>query len=581
MEAAGLGLAVYATCKEVFLLSRALYKLIQSAKAALIESHDIHVQFYHEIVFLQAFGNQFLASEESRNLLGNELLNCVGYDLNKLEDAFRYYARLAAAQDDAYKDWSPRLHAEGDSMKAEEALLLAVESPSESNSWLTPTKNALLTRLYSQTKAIKWAVSDRRKFEKTLQEFQKWNGYLKGFALMFGGIVLAPQLYTQRSSEQLPASASASTASRTNINVQKLELEPHFRIRELAERPELDDKDYNLEDVAAIEPIEQSQSLATISISELTICNTGKAQRQPVLVELKEYASNEVDGEEAQTLQDVQSFDETQVHQLASMLASADQTNLHTLPLKGYLRQDITDGRRRYAFIYNFPKSASETTPTSLYELISSSEPSARLSLPVRFLIAHTIATTIGTLHADGWVHKSIRSHNFIFFPSSGASSGFTEPYLIGFEYSRLETAETEATWDDDAIKNLYRHPERQGPPLVTFTKRHDIYALGLVLLEIGLWRTLSDIWEDSRAKVQKRTGKVPALNRRMNVEYFTEAAKHNLSHTMGKAYAKAVLTCLELRPDEDNQETEESQATAFYVNVLRNLDIENLLTDA
>ena len=510
-----------------------------------------------------------------------ELLNCIGYDLNKLEDAFRYYARLAASQDDAYKEWSPRLRVDEDTVHAEDtSLLLTLEPPSESNSWLTPTKNALRARFNNQTKAIKWAVSDRRKFEKTLKEFQKWNSYLKGFALMFGGIVLAPQLHGQRSSEHLSVSMSTSAVSQNDSNVQKLELKPHIRIRELARQPELDDKDYNLEDVEIVELTEQSQSLATISISQLTIRSTRKVQRQPVLVELKEYASNEVDDDELETLQEVQDFDETQVHQLASMLASADQASLHTLPLKGYLRQNITDRSRRYAFVYDFPKSASEITPTSLHEMISSSEPSARLSLPARFLIARTIATTLGTLHADGWVHKSIRSHNFIFFRPTGANSGFTEPYLIGFEYSRLETDESESTWDDDAGKNFYRHPERQGPPLVTFTKRHDIYALGLVLLEIGLWRTLSDIWEDSRDRIQKRTGKIPPLNRWLNVEYFMEAAKHNLAHTMGEAYAKAVMTCLELRRDETNQEYEERQATAFYVNVLRNLDIENLLTD-
>ncbi|MCJ1415984.1 hypothetical protein MMC32_002319 [Xylographa parallela] len=581
MEAVGLGFAVLSTCKEVFLLSRTLYKLIQSARGALVESQELHVQFYHEIVFLQAFGSQFLASDESRKLLGNELLNCIGYDLNKLEDAFRYYARLAASQDDAYKEWSPRLRVDEDTVHAEDtSLLLTLEPPSESDSWLTPTKNALRARFNNQTKAIKWAVSDRRKFEKTLKEFQKWNSYLKGFALMFGGIVLAPQLHGQRSSEHLSVSMSTSAVSQNDSNVQKLELKPHIRIRELARQPELDDKDYNLEDVEIVELTEQSQSLATISISQLTIRSTRKVQRQPVLVELKEYASNEVDDDELETLQEVQDFDETQVHQLASMLASADQASLHTLPLKGYLRQNITDRSRRYAFVYDFPKSASEITPTSLHEMISSSEPSARLSLPAHFLIARTIATTLGTLHADGWVHKSIRSHNFIFFRSTGANSGFTEPYLIGFEYSRLETEESESTWDDDAGKNFYRHPERQGPPLVTFTKRHDIYALGLVLLEIGLWRTLSDIWEDSRDRIQKRTGKIPPLNRRLNVEYFMEAAKHNLAHTMGEAYAKAVMTCLELRRDETNQEYEERQATAFYVNVLRNLDIENLLTD-
>ena len=71
MDPASFGFAVFATCQEVFLLSRALYKIIQSAKGALVESQDMHIQFYHEIVFLQAFGKQFLATEEKRKLLGD------------------------------------------------------------------------------------------------------------------------------------------------------------------------------------------------------------------------------------------------------------------------------------------------------------------------------------------------------------------------------------------------------------------------------------------------------------------------------------------------------------------------------
>ena len=446
----------------------------------------------------------------------------------------------------------------------------------DSGSWLSPIKNILLVRLTTSSKAIKWAVSDRRKFEKTLVEFKKWNGQLRGFALLFGGIVLTPQLYTQQGGDYVSASRSNSIVSKANSDVRRLDLVPHIRIRELASKPDLDSIDYNLENSELVGSLKQPESLTTISIHRIKESSTRKVQPQPVLAELKEYTSSNM--EDVELPSEAQEFDKNQVQQLASMLSTAQDSSLHTLPFKGYILQGKTENHRRYAFVYDFPAEANQTEPISLHDLLSSPAPTTRLPLPSRFEIARTIATTIGTLHADGWLHKSIRSHNLIFFSSNSASSGFTQPYLVGFEYSRLESAETEATWDTDLVKNLYRHPERQGPPLVTFAKRYDVYALGLVLLEIGLWRTLSDLWEEAREKTRQQNGKLSPLNRRLNVEYFAEAAKHNLAHTMGEAYAEAVSTCLDLRPSGDFQQHERPDGTDFYVNILRKLDIENLL---
>jgi hypothetical protein len=38
-----------------------------------------------------------------------------------------------------------------------------------------------------------------------------------------------------------------------------------------------------------------------------------------------------------------------------------------------------------------------------------------------------------------------------------------------------------------NAARDVYRHPERQGRPQKLFKKVHDIYALGVVMLEIGM----------------------------------------------------------------------------------------------
>ena len=95
-------------------------------------------------------------------------------------------------------------------------------------------------------------------------------------------------------------------------------------------------------------------------------------------------------------------------------------------------------------------------------------------------------------------VHESFRSENILFFGShtSNASNNeqidaseknnLTQPWIFGFEFSRPDSFFSAGFIDTCPDRDVYRHPERQGQPLTTFKKVHDIYALGIVLLEIG-----------------------------------------------------------------------------------------------
>jgi hypothetical protein len=56
----------------------------------------------------------------------------------------------------------------------------------------------------------------------------------------------------------------------------------------------------------------------------------------------------------------------------------------------------------------------------------------------------------------------------------------------MGFEFSRPEFDFSSGRPDKDPARNVYRHPQRQGKPNKPFVKIYDIYALGVVLLEIG-----------------------------------------------------------------------------------------------
>lgn len=60
---------------------------------------------------------------------------------------------------------------------------------------------------------------------------------------------------------------------------------------------------------------------------------------------------------------------------------------------------------------------------------------------------------------------------------------------MLGFEHSRPEVDFSHGLADDGLERDVYRHPDRQGTPEKLFSKIHDIYALGVVLFEIGLWQ--------------------------------------------------------------------------------------------
>jgi hypothetical protein len=59
----------------------------------------------------------------------------------------------------------------------------------------------------------------------------------------------------------------------------------------------------------------------------------------------------------------------------------------------------------------------------------------------------------------------------------------------MGFENFRPADGNTYLTGDSNWERDLYRHPTRQGLCLQeTYKMQHDIYSLGVCLLEIGAY---------------------------------------------------------------------------------------------
>ena len=176
-----------------------------------------------------------------------------------------------------------------------------------------------------------------------------------------------------------------------------------------------------------------------------------------------------------------------------------------------------------------------------------------------RLQLAFVLATALHRLHAVGWVHKSLRSENILIFPrrvSNGPERSDTiiqrntefeycDPWVSGFEYSRVVSGDSDLREDDGIERNIYRHPERWNKPTHTFSKIHDIYALGTILLEIGLWKPLRKLSETgfSRAADADDSAAGQAIKEAVRVRILQHAEK--LPYSLGRAFRDAVVVCL------------------------------------
>ena len=114
----------------------------------------------------------------------------------------------------------------------------------------------------------------------------------------------------------------------------------------------------------------------------------------------------------------------------------------------------------------------------------------------VRQLMALNLAKAILALHLSHQVHGRINPEN-IFFDLSNANDSASEeealatPLLAGFEVSRAVGGRSDFLDEEVPSQRVYLHPDRHpmGSQKLHQRRPHDIFSLGLVLIEIGLWQ--------------------------------------------------------------------------------------------
>ncbi|KAI3582919.1 hypothetical protein IWW34DRAFT_726079 [Fusarium oxysporum f. sp. albedinis] len=204
----------------------------------------------------------------------------------------------------------------------------------------------------------------------------------------------------------------------------------------------------------------------------------------------------------------------------------------------------------------------------NLLELLSR-EGSAPKSLTERLKLAKLLSKTLLFLHLGSWLHKGIRSDNVLFLSSDISSVDLGAAYIGGFDYSRL-FRETRLTQNvgDNRFQNAYRHPDHQGHPLhengerPSFSYKADLYSLGVVLVEIGLWSPIIKLL-DSRG----------CQNEDRNVRQAIFDMIPEVRMKMGDAFADAASVCLRSDFQTGEARQVESIQEAFYLSVVRLLE--------
>ena len=197
---------------------------------------------------------------------------------------------------------------------------------------------------------------------------------------------------------------------------------------------------------------------------------------------------------------------------------SNDQPHLATLRCLGYFE----DPRQpRFGIVFELPsstysgafdahKTIDELRPATLLSVLQTGSKSLNNSnsatppLEDRFRLAYSLANTLSRIHGDEFVHKDLNSSNILVFRKNRRQSANTRALQYALRSPVVCSFDLFSEYDIEAtntmpILNIYRHPE--DPKFTGSNDRHhgpqfDLYSLGLILLEIGLWQPLADLWK-------------------------------------------------------------------------------------
>ncbi|KAJ5688705.1 hypothetical protein N7462_003097 [Penicillium macrosclerotiorum] len=253
---------------------------------------------------------------------------------------------------------------------------------------------------------------------------------------------------------------------------------------------------------------------------------------------------------------------------LARTIQFSDSPN-GLLELAGFQVQTsspLTDDR--FQFVFYFPKD--RMNPRSFRDILLDpvNKPIPPIPRNYRFILPRKLAEAVYRVHQRNLVHKCIRPESLLLFePTPGDFPAIKYPNVIGtlfladWEHVRKTVEASKRQAYDDWTMAIYQHPARQARPgsvaESSYNIGHDIYSLGVCLLEIGLWDSfivyceriprLSPLLSDAKSKWKRENNFACQSMTEAQIEQkvFITLAGERLKYEMGEAYSKLVIKCL------------------------------------
>jgi len=243
------------------------------------------------------------------------------------------------------------------------------------------------------------------------------------------------------------------------------------------------------------------------------------------------------------------------VRDLGRILSVVDSRLFCILACRGVIKLPRLSGKREsFQLVFQIPEALHG--PRSLREILLHDQ---RYPLDELLNFAKRLARAVMFVHTTNFVHKNLRPETIIAFQDRKTPNSSTHtigvPFLVGFQNVRAAAGVTYLCEDGEWQKNLYRHPTRQGTlPEDTYQMQHDIYSLGVCLLELGIWQSFITPAEpngscgpNSNLNIASYLGlKLPPPKRARAIKQeFMDMATKSLPTLMGPRYTQIVTMCL------------------------------------
>jgi hypothetical protein len=246
---------------------------------------------------------------------------------------------------------------------------------------------------------------------------------------------------------------------------------------------------------------------------------------------------------------------------LAAILHGSDPAVTYIPRCNGYF---IDPEEKRYSLMYSDNVRSGGTqyrvTPHSLksgIKLLYNPNPKSLTShetaivealqdIESRTKMAIQLIHSLSYIHAIGWVHKGFQSRKILLAVADTTRNVL--PLVLGFHRSRPSNTDITAGHEEylEWEQVICRHPDRwkkQENP--QFRKRYDVYALGVVLLELGSGKLAHEIAIERPSAKKSRGSGVELLSNEVDnvVETFIKNSK-DLKKKQGKSYSENLERC-------------------------------------